>query len=151
MIALPTPEAWVRDALCAQVGFDEFFPDAGQPSTDAKKVCAACPVLEQCRAYAIADDTLTAGIWGGLSARERQKARSAVITPGQRRVLRPIQHGTSAGERAHRRRGEKPCQPCLDGAALAKRVREEKKTGLGVTQNTIDRTIDRATAKESAA
>ena len=28
-----------------------------------------------------------------------------------------IEHGTYAGAQVHRRRGEKPCNPCLDAAA----------------------------------
>jgi len=64
-------EPWMDDALCAQVDPEAFFPEKGQPSTDAKRVCASCDVQAQCLAYAIRHNE-TSGIWGGLSVKERR-------------------------------------------------------------------------------
>ena len=36
-------EVWAG-ALCAQVDPELFFPEKGEPTRDAKAVCAACPV-----------------------------------------------------------------------------------------------------------
>ena len=51
----------------------------------AKAVCTGCPVLEQCRTYALARPTLS-GIWGGTSDRERQALRRAAAADVDRRV-----------------------------------------------------------------
>ena len=61
---------WQDDALCAQTDPETFFPEKGGSTRDAKKVCGACQVREECLEYAL----LTGqhfGIWGGLSERER--------------------------------------------------------------------------------
>jgi WhiB family redox-sensing transcriptional regulator len=58
---------------------DAFFPDIGttghQDSQYAKELCSMCPIMEECRTYAIeAKEPL--GIWGGLTAGERRVHRS---------------------------------------------------------------------------
>lgn len=40
----------------------------------AKEICAVCPVLEECREYALAHSDH--GVWGGMSERERNVERS---------------------------------------------------------------------------
>lgn len=64
-------ESWQADALCPQVGFDLFFVEIGGSTREAKRVCAMCPVRDQCLEYALANDERH-GIWGGLAAHERQ-------------------------------------------------------------------------------
>lgn len=64
---------------CASVGadsttgFDPWFPLAGfdNQGTAAKRVCASCPVKDECLAVALTygEDY---GIWGGLTAAERR-------------------------------------------------------------------------------
>lgn len=63
---------WQDDALCAEIGTEMFFPEKGGSTKDAKKVCADCPVAQQCLNYALQNDERF-GIWGGLSERERRK------------------------------------------------------------------------------
>ncbi|MFI6041934.1 WhiB family transcriptional regulator [Nocardia sp. NPDC051321] len=41
----------------------------------AKEICRACPVLLECRTYALAAEE-PHGVWGGLSADERKKERT---------------------------------------------------------------------------
>lgn len=65
---------WYDDALCAQVDPAIFYPEDGGTTRPAKVVCAACPVLNLCRAYALEQDELW-GIWGGLTESDRKKAR----------------------------------------------------------------------------
>jgi len=65
---------WQDDAMCAQVGTEMFFPEKGGSTREAKKICAACPVVAECLAYAI-EIEVGPGIWGGLSQRERNKLR----------------------------------------------------------------------------
>jgi WhiB family transcriptional regulator, redox-sensing transcriptional regulator len=66
--------AWQVDALCAQTDPEAFFPEKGGSTRDAKKVCAACNVKQDCLDYALANDERF-GIWGGLSERERRKLK----------------------------------------------------------------------------
>ncbi|NLZ98714.1 MAG: WhiB family transcriptional regulator [Micrococcus sp.] len=66
--------AWQADALCAQTDPEAFFPEKGGSTRDAKKVCGACLVQEQCLEYALANDERF-GIWGGMSERERRRLR----------------------------------------------------------------------------
>ena len=68
--------AWQTDALCAQTDPEAFFPEKGGSTRDAKRVCAACPVRDECLEYAMAHDEKF-GIWGGLSERERRRLRRA--------------------------------------------------------------------------
>jgi len=68
--------AWQTDALCAQTDPEAFFPEKGGSTRDAKRVCSACPVRDECLDYAMAHDEKF-GIWGGLSERERRRLRRA--------------------------------------------------------------------------
>lgn len=65
--------AWMADAACARPHEGvSFFIERGQPSEPAKQVCSACPVRDECLAYAL-DNREHFGIWGGTSERERKK------------------------------------------------------------------------------
>ena len=66
--------AWQVDALCAQTDPEAFFPEKGGSTRDAKKVCGACTVKQECLDYALSNDERF-GIWGGLSERERRKLK----------------------------------------------------------------------------
>lgn len=66
--------AWQADALCAQTDPEAFFPEKGGSTRDAKKVCGACTVKQECLEYALANDERF-GIWGGMSERERRRLR----------------------------------------------------------------------------
>lgn len=65
---------WMRDAVCAQTDPEAFYPDEHGSVAPAKAVCAVCPVLAECRAYALATDQRF-GVWGGLSAKQRSVLR----------------------------------------------------------------------------
>lgn len=74
------PGRWVRDALCAQTDPALFFPPKGSSNgAVAKRICAACPVLDVCLAYALAHPKLE-GIWGATTDRERQTMRARRVT-----------------------------------------------------------------------
>lgn len=70
----PQPEPWMLDAACARVDYEMFFPDRGQPVSEAKKVCVGCISREACLQYALANNEHW-GVWGGKSERERNKLR----------------------------------------------------------------------------
>jgi hypothetical protein len=58
---------------CLETEPDLFFSDFGLDIALAKDICAECPMIEACRAYAIKHEN--SGVWGGLSADERFKLR----------------------------------------------------------------------------
>lgn len=72
------PLAWQELALCAQTDPEAFFPEKGGSTREAKRVCAACEVREECLEYALAHDERF-GIWGGMSERERRKLKRRVV------------------------------------------------------------------------
>lgn len=84
MSELIMPPAWVSDGLCGQVDADLFHPERtdSDGTRIAKRVCngdprrgtTPCPVLDTCRDWALETGQLW-GVYGGLSARERQKLR----------------------------------------------------------------------------
>ena len=77
---LPPPDdllaSWRERALCAEVDPELFFPDKGGSTAEAKKVCRSCEVRPECLAYALEHDE-PAGVWGGLSERERRQVPRA--------------------------------------------------------------------------
>jgi WhiB family redox-sensing transcriptional regulator len=69
-------DQWRDAALCAQTDLDAFFPDANRSAAPAKRICAACPVVAECLAYALATSQAY-GVWGGMSVRERAALKRA--------------------------------------------------------------------------
>jgi WhiB family redox-sensing transcriptional regulator len=51
-----------------------FFPSVGLDTVKARAICSICLVREECLAFAV-DDVEIVGIWGGTSAKQRQKLR----------------------------------------------------------------------------
>ena len=76
MIPKLNPPAWMRDALCAQVDTELFFPELGKSGREAKRICIRCDVRKECLEYAL-KTRQPFGVWGGKSDRERQKLRRA--------------------------------------------------------------------------
>ena len=75
---------WQIQANCLGVDPDLFFPERGASTREAKAVCRACVVREDCLEYALVNGEKF-GIWGGLSERERRRlrrARSLARRPG---------------------------------------------------------------------
>ncbi|MFG2245516.1 WhiB family transcriptional regulator [Spirillospora sp. NPDC048823] len=71
--------AWTKDALCAQIGVEVFFSDPTDRHTlaQAKRICRACPVQDQCLEWALS-----------FSLRNDQYGVFGGAGPGQRRALR---------------------------------------------------------------
>lgn len=103
---------WMVDAACKGTPTNIFFPGTGQNATEAKSICGTCPVADECLEYALADPDLQ-GIFGGMSVKQRRKIRATAYRRGYRLQPKPIDHGTSAGYRAHQGRGESACADCL--------------------------------------
>jgi WhiB family redox-sensing transcriptional regulator len=86
---LPGPNAdfwdWQLDSACRGLDSDIFYHPDGERGaarerrvSNAKAICAACPVIAQCRSAALKSQE-PFGVWGGLSEEDRQEifARNA--------------------------------------------------------------------------
>lgn len=67
-------QEWQEQALCAQTNPEAFFPEKGGSTREAKRICQACAVRDECLEYALLNDERF-GIWGGLSERERRRLK----------------------------------------------------------------------------
>jgi len=74
---------WMLEARCLDADPEAFFPEKGGSTREAKRICAACPVREECLQYALDNDERF-GIWGGLSERERRRAKRLSTSPVRR-------------------------------------------------------------------
>ena len=66
--------AWADDALCQETDPDAFFPEKGEPTAPARRVCMACEVRQPCLEYALTHN-IQWGTWGATSPRERAAMR----------------------------------------------------------------------------
>jgi WhiB family redox-sensing transcriptional regulator len=101
------------EAACKDVHINVFYGDTTDLNDHAKKLCQSCPLIEACFRHAYENGEY--GVWGGTTEKERK------ALGGKAPAARSIDHGTSAGARAHYKRGEKPCERCRV-AALAYRA-----------------------------
>ena len=69
-------ERWEKRALCSQTDPEAFFPEKGGSTREAKTICFRCEVRADCLDYALSHDERH-GIWGGMSERERRRAKRA--------------------------------------------------------------------------
>ncbi len=69
------PVPWMEDAACKGTDTDLFFPEGpGSHPSEARAICARCPVREQCLTFAL-DWNITHGVWGGLAPKQRRPLR----------------------------------------------------------------------------
>jgi WhiB family redox-sensing transcriptional regulator len=115
---LSIPGDWRHRAACGGRYDDLFFPvgDTGPARTQeqqAKAICATCPVLTECRTWALnAGTDADYGIWGGLNEAERRRIRRGTI-----------RHGSNV---AYSDRGCR-CGICVDAHARRLRAYRERK------------------------
>ncbi|WP_083849743.1 MULTISPECIES: WhiB family transcriptional regulator [Rhodococcus] len=75
-----TPEEWRLRARCRGMDIAVFYLDDDNPKAQpqrertAKNICRRCPVITECRQYAIHFGEQH-GVWGGLTPRELGAAR----------------------------------------------------------------------------
>lgn len=60
-------------ASCNDSNADLFFSDEKSEIMQAKQICNGCPLIQQCRDWAMVNENF--GVWGGMSERERYLAR----------------------------------------------------------------------------
>ena len=69
-----------NERACAQVGISgsaKFFPEKGQSSAEAKRICLGCPFRTECLDYAIVFDM--EGVWGGTTSKQRKERFSREV------------------------------------------------------------------------
>lgn len=114
---LPEPPDWQARAACLNADSDSFYPDKGDSALPAKAICNGdderppCEVREACLSWALDRDERQ-GVWGGLSAREREQLRRRLGLPDRIPTGQPC--GTHAAYQRHHRFGEEPCEPCRE-------------------------------------
>ncbi|MDE0653985.1 MAG: WhiB family transcriptional regulator [bacterium] len=59
-------------ARCVGEPPNVFFPSDGVGVLRAQKICAECPVVNECLEYALANH-ISHGVWGGASERQRRR------------------------------------------------------------------------------
>lgn len=94
---------WEPSAICKQIGNRLFYPERiegtvqQESPVEAIAACALCPVMAECRAYALVTRE-PKGVWGGMTDRARERAlaspdatRQALLDAlnGVRPTLRP--------------------------------------------------------------
>lgn len=123
-----TNHDWRTRALCAQIGGDWWYADNTPHHTSeintAKAICQMCDVQTQCLEWALNNDERY-GIWGGLSAHQRQKLRRKRRIPPQQPWLQPC--GTPAAARRHHRRKEPLCPACIAASSHQRKNRKQPK------------------------
>ncbi|KOV99177.1 transcriptional regulator [Streptomyces sp. NRRL B-1140] len=80
---------WLRSAACVGEDPELFFPvgTAGPALRDvsaAKRVCARCPVTDQCLHFALSSGQ-AAGVWGGTGEQERDALLRTTRNDARRR------------------------------------------------------------------
>lgn len=80
--------SWMRRAACRETSPELFFPAGETPSyqpriAEALMVCYDCPVTSDCLQYAMEREVASAryGIWGGLTARDRDRYADTGVKP----------------------------------------------------------------------
>lgn len=104
-LAIPAPIldlwSWQNRSACRDMDTELFFAGdvaRGAPKrayeAAAKTVCATCPVISQCLAWALSVNE-PHGIWGGLNPEEREvrqdSADESPIRATERREVRAVQ------------------------------------------------------------
>lgn len=67
-------DEWQDRAACKGAPIEWFFPDRGESLAPAQAVCNTCTVTAECLAESSVQylGIPTAGVWGGMSARQRK-------------------------------------------------------------------------------
>ena len=71
----PSVVGWRSRAACRGADLTVFFPGRGESAEPARRICASCPVRQECLAFALSHGEVH-GIWGGLTVRDRRALRT---------------------------------------------------------------------------
>lgn len=76
LAAIVADSSWIDQAACGRSEFpDLWFAGDAEWNAEARKVCAACPVQQQCLERALAVDERH-GIWGGTTQPQRSALKA---------------------------------------------------------------------------
>ena len=111
------------DAACKGKPMRLFFPGQGSPvglgggsNYDAAlALCAVCPVIDACRAWAIQHGDIDAkgrAVFGAIAGVAPETKRIGRPTGPTGRPAARREHGTHAGYQQHRRLKEAACEEC---------------------------------------
>lgn len=81
---------WTERAACRGLDTKEFYAYDEAKQRQAKRVCAECPVVVECLAYALANNEQ--GVWGGATENERRRMqgkRPKTWERGERSTRKP--------------------------------------------------------------
>lgn len=76
LTAVPDSDPW-GSALCRQSDCEAWFPEQGQSSRPAVRICVRCPLMRQCLRRALIDQE-DFGVWGGLTTPQRRSLLKAL-------------------------------------------------------------------------
>jgi len=63
---------WASYAACRIEDPDLFFPGPEGTTDAAVRICGGCPVLDECRDWALGTK-VKYGVWGGMTERDRRR------------------------------------------------------------------------------
>jgi len=70
--------AWHDDARCRTAPPNlNWFAETPTGVEAARRVCATCPVRQDCTEWSLVQGASLKGVWGGLTPRDRQQMRVA--------------------------------------------------------------------------
>lgn len=123
--------AWMEQAICSQVDPEIFFPVHGESAQAAQRICETCPVQQTCLQWAL-DHNENFGVWGGLTAEQREKLGYRSKTIDREESLKGwgsalYGHGTAAGAKRHWREGTPMCRSCRNAELVYKRELRDRR------------------------
>ena len=69
---------WQDRAACAGMDSRIFLSGVTSRVNIAKAVCASCPVVQECLAFALANEDFEPHVYGGMTGAERKRVAMAV-------------------------------------------------------------------------
>ena len=69
---------WQDKAACAGMDSSVFLSGVTSRVQIAKAVCATCPVIQECLAFALANEDYEQHVYGGMTGVERKRIALAV-------------------------------------------------------------------------
>lgn len=116
---------WWRHAACKDMDVNIFFPESKAQNRydEARKICATCPVIDECLDAAIIEGSWD-GMYGGMT---RDQRRGLAVVRGL--ITRPYANcddmkGTTAGYYREKELGIPHCKQCLKAYNHASAVRQ---------------------------
>lgn len=73
---------WQDEGRCKETDPEAFFPEKGESSVEAKRICRGCEVRDKCLEWAIKNDE-EFGVWGGMARDARRYFKQRGIEPSK--------------------------------------------------------------------